>query len=198
MRKRLALLLLLVCLHQSAWAAPPGEAENPFAGADTGTPISPFSTRIASAPDSAAAGSEVELRFLLQVPEGTWVYQERSGLEILPSPGYEVVEIEAPAAEVKFDPFEERELAVYKHDTEFVARLRPGWSGPVRAVLRYQGCNATLCFFPQADTLVARIEVSGTAAVAAPAAGAATGATARTAAPGDAMARLQAAAARGL
>ena len=198
MRKRLAHFLLLVSLHQGAWAAPPDEAENPLAGAESAPPVSPFSTRIASAPDSAAAGSEVELRFLLQVPEGTWVYQERSGLEILPSPGYEVVGIEAPTAEVKFDPFEERELQVYKHDAEFVARVRPGWSGPVRAVLRYQGCNSTLCFFPQADTLVAHIEVSGTAAAVAPAAGASSGAAAGTAPPGDAMARLQAAAARGL
>ena len=149
MGKRLALLILfaLFAFPTPSALAAPGDAEDPFAGVDTGPPRSPFSTQIASAPDSAAAGAEVELRYLLRVPEGTWVYQERTGLEILPSPGYEVVGIEAPSPEIKFDPFEERELPVYKHDTEFVARLRPGWSGPVRAVLRYQGCNATLCFF---------------------------------------------------
>ncbi|MFQ5599437.1 MAG: protein-disulfide reductase DsbD family protein, partial [Candidatus Krumholzibacteriia bacterium] len=127
----------------------------------------------------------------LGIPEDHWVYLERTGLEILPSLGFELVSIESPGAEVKFDPFLEEEVEVYKHDVEFVARLRPGWSTTVRAVLSYQGCNNSFCFFPRADTLEVHLAVVGRA-------GATTATGAAAAGSDDVLGRIDAAAARGL
>jgi thiol:disulfide interchange protein DsbD len=174
------------------WAAP-GQEDDPFANPNT-PPAQPFETVILSAPDSAVAGEEITLRYRLSIPDEHWVYWERTGLEVLPSPGYEVVALHAPDPEIKFDPFLEKEVEVYKHDTEFVASLRAGWSTSVSAVLRYQGCNNSFCFFPQADTLRVELRVVGSREPVA----AADGALAAAAASGDeASQRLLAAAERG-
>ncbi len=190
---RTGLAFFLTCAVVPATAAPPESGlEDPFAKSSAAPTGSPITTAVLEVPDSVAAGTEALLRFGLHVPAGHWVYQERTRLEVLPAPGFELVGVEDPVAELKLDPFLEQEVPVYKHDVEFLARLRSGWSGPVRAVLHYQGCNESFCFFPQSDTLVAMLRVTGNTA-------AATSGVPRTGAnPDDAMQRLQAAAERGL
>jgi thiol:disulfide interchange protein DsbD len=184
-RARLALLFLAVVVTSAFGAPPAEESGDPFAGSGSSPPRPPFESRVVQSPDSVTAGAVASFRLRLGIPDGTWVYHERTKVEVLPAPGFEFVGVDAPQPEIKFDPFEEREVPVYKHDTEFTVRIRPGWSGPVRAVLSYQGCNQTLCFFPQSDTLVVQVQVIGSAA------------RDVAATSGDAMTRLQAAADRG-
>jgi thiol:disulfide interchange protein DsbD len=202
---RLHILLLYVALSgatllpAAALGVPPAsDSDNPFTQSQV-PPTQPFSSLILSGPDTVAAGSEVELRYRLRVPEDHWVYQERSGIELLPGPGYEIIGVTAPPAETKFDPFLEHETQVYKHDVDFTARVRMGWTAPVRAVIRYQGCNNSFCFFPQADTLETRITVVGAVATegSVPPSGASPQVSGAAGTDG-AMGKLQAAAARGL
>lgn len=197
-RTLFAMALLLVPV---ALTAGPGQdsIDDPFASSPAlSTQL--FETHLLESPGEAvAAGSEVTLRFGLTMPAEHWVYQERTRLEILPSPGFEILDITAPDSEVKFDPFLEKEVEVYKHDVEFAARLRAGWPTEVVAVVHYQGCNNSFCFFPTADTLRTRIEVDGSVVVAgsAPQNTGAPGAASSTESD-DATARLNAAAEKGL
>ncbi len=153
---------LLLLVPAFAPAAPtPGAEDDPFASTPA-VPAQPFAATILESPQgSVPAGAEVTLRFGLSVPEEHWLYHERTRLELLPSPGFEIVEITAPEPEIKFDPFLEKEVEVYKHDIAFTARLRAGWTTSVAAVVHYQGCNNSFCFFPTADTLRTQIEVVG-------------------------------------
>ena len=178
MHRRKILLYAALCgmmhLPAAALGVPPAtDPDNPFTQSQPPT-TPPFSSQIISGPDTVAAGAEAVLRYRLRVPADHWVYQERSGLEILPGPGYEIIGVEAPLAETKYDPFLEHETQVYKHEVDFTARVRMGWTAPVRAVMHYQGCNNALCYFPQADTIETRITVVGTVAMdgAAPVSGA--------------------------
>ena len=159
--------ILVFCLALSAaagtgLAAPAGGgAENPFAAPATPPARQPFTTQVVAAPETAPAGAETSLRLRITVPPEHWLYRERTYLEVLPASHYSVVAIEAPAGEIKRDPFLDEDVEVYKHDTEFTARLRASAGGDVTAVLHYQGCNDKFCFFPTADTLRVALQVAG-------------------------------------
>jgi len=190
-----ALAVALVGFYVAIAAA----SESPFA--DTGNsatgqsaagdhaPSSPFRAEALPGPDSVAAGEVTELRFVLRIPPEHYAYAERCTLVLLPDPGLEWVDLREPLPEKKMDIFLEEEVDVHKHDATFVARVRAGWPLTVRAVLSSQGCSATMCFFPQDDTLRVALVVAGTATV---------GTASSPAPPGNASARVQAAAERGL
>lgn len=198
--KRTLSILVLALLPVTLAAGPAQDAtDDPFASSPA-LSTQPFEARVLETPGAAvAAGSEVVLRFGLTIPAEHWVYLERTRLEIVAAPGFEILDIAAPEPEIKFDPFLEKEVEVYKHDVEFTARLRAGWPTDITAVVHYQGCNNSFCFFPTADTLRTRIEVDGSVAVAGttPQGADTPGGTSRAEAD-DASARLAAAAEKGL
>jgi thiol:disulfide interchange protein DsbD len=198
MRRSVLAALVLV-------AGAAGADESPFAesqaGADASPGVSPFRAAVVAAPDSARAGEPIAVRVRVAVPAGHYVYDERTGLDLVPGPGWEVLGVDRPAAKTKYDPFLEEEVQVHEHDVELTARLRPLGGGPLRLVVTTQGCSKRFCYFPQADTLAVAVAVHGTAppgaAAVAPASGdAPAGAASTRGASADA--RLRAAANRGL
>jgi thiol:disulfide interchange protein len=126
---------------------------------------SPFRAEVVSAPDSVMSGAEAEVRVRLHVPAEHWVYAERTNLEVPAQPGVERIDVRAPESETKHDPFLEKEVQVYKHDAQFVARVRVGWPTKLQLVMTSQGCSSTICFLPQSDTLIVSIGVIDAPAV---------------------------------
>lgn len=191
MRNCLLLCLLGVLMTLPASALP----DDPFGGQGETEPAgsfdSPFRSEVLAAPDSVDVGTVFEARFLLRVPVDHYVYADQCSLEILANPGLEIVSQQSPPSETKLDPFLEEEVQVHKHDAEFVARLRLGWSTTIRAVLHSQGCSTKFCYFPQSDTLSFAVEVQGEVPVD-------FAATPGTAASPSAESRVHAAAERGL
>jgi thiol:disulfide interchange protein DsbD len=189
---------LLVVLILAALASPLHAGPSPFGSPDTtgaAATGSPFKPEIEAAPSPGGAGDTTELRVLLRIPPGHWLYAERTRLEVIPAPGVEVLDVQGPAGETKHDPFLEEDVQVLKHDALFVARLRVQSAAKLRAVMHSHGCSPKFCFFPQSDTLVVDVAWSGKTPAAAGATQAGTP-SANDVSP--ATARLRAAAGRGL
>ncbi len=155
--RRLWIVALLILLAAGAKAA-----DSPFADAGSAAPVrSPFTATLAVPADTLSPGTIATLRVQVHVPAGHYIYDERTTLEVLAVPGVELAGTDRPHPETKMDPFLEAEVQVFKHDTEFAARLRVQQSASVRLVFGTQGCSSKFCYFPQSDTLVARLTVLG-------------------------------------
>lgn len=113
-------------------------------------------------------GETRTVRFFLNIPPDYFVYQDKTTLEFLNLEGIRVKNIRYPETVLHQDPFFKKEAVVFKGETpiEVTFEAPPeAMPGPreLEALLKLQGCSATLCYPEESHLVVFHLEVPGNA-----------------------------------
>ena len=94
-------------------------------------------------------GGGVLLRVAFQVPPDHFLYRESMSVSV-EAPAT-LTEKELPAPIQKHDTFTDELKLVYTQDVTFVYRVEAA-QDPLKVLVKYQGCDHSVCFFPQKKT----------------------------------------------
>lgn len=127
----------------------------------------PFKS-VAAGPSQVAPGGTAQFKFSIHVLDSNhYLYKEMLKLEIKPVPGLTFSDTKfSRPAETKYDQFEERDREIYKStitmyvDATVAANAAPG-PRTLEALVRFQGCNPTLCFIPTKEPHTLKLTVGG-------------------------------------
>lgn len=106
---------------------------------------SPFG--VTATPESKDGAPAVRVRF--RVPEGHFLYAEY--LRVSAEGGATVHPLDVPEPAKVFDKFSEEDKHVYSSDFESLYRI-DGAGSSVKLVVELQGCDDSVCFFPEKRT----------------------------------------------
>ncbi|MBI4366431.1 MAG: hypothetical protein HY543_06405, partial [Deltaproteobacteria bacterium] len=81
-------------------------------------PATPFIVEHEPVALRLAPGQQTEVRAIIHVPDGHYLYKKQTALDFFALEGIRVTRIAYPASTQKVDPFFGREVAIYPHDTE--------------------------------------------------------------------------------
>ncbi|MEN9786262.1 MAG: hypothetical protein RLZZ299_1526 [Pseudomonadota bacterium] len=126
-------------------------------------PANPF--RVEARPLTVAPGGQGTLTVVLAVPERHHVYRDMLDVRVLDAAGLTLRAPSYPPGVSRPDPANPSQMRESYEDDVWVelpvrvpASTKAG-SHPVRLQVRYQGCNASTCYFPQEETLDAQVVV---------------------------------------
>ncbi|MFO1462468.1 MAG: cytochrome c biogenesis protein CcdA [bacterium] len=112
------------------------------------------------------------LRF--KIPDGHWLYDDKTSMLFDKTDGLVVVKSERPAPQPHEDPFLKKTTQAYLGDFEQkITLMVPGDAKPGRrtleGTLRYQGCSGDFCYRPVKKTVLLPVEVVASGAALQPA-----------------------------
>ncbi len=129
------------------------------------TKTQPFQA-VASGPERVKPGETFRVRYTIYLLDEThYLYKDACSVTVTePGPFTFSAPKYWPAPEKTFDPFEQAEKEVYHHPLTMYLEATVPADAPtgkhrVSAVVKYRGCNKTVCFFPAKVTLPLSIEV---------------------------------------
>ncbi len=104
-----------------------------------------------SAALEAEAGSGRRLIVRVAVPSNGMLYADAFAVEA--EPPARLAPLALPDAERHRDPFSGKDRQVFTRDLTAVYAVEPPGDWPVTVTVRREGCDQTVCFLPQSDTL---------------------------------------------
>ncbi len=109
-------------------------------------------------------GDPYSLTVKVSVPEGHFIYQEKTALELSDLGGLIQIGKTTPPTQRKKDPFTQKEMDVYAHDFEITVKLKvpddfPTGRTTLKGEVRYQGCSQDFCYRPVKTPVLVPIHV---------------------------------------
>jgi thiol:disulfide interchange protein DsbD len=147
--------LLFVALIGAALAAPPALAQS----------SQPFQASVRLPEAGTPAGSTLTLEVTFHIPEGHYLYRDKTGVQVTAPAGVQAGEAVLPAPIVHQDKFSggEKEIYTATFTTTVPLRIdpaaRPG-RVPLVVAISWQGCNDQLCYFPTTREETVELEVT--------------------------------------
>ena len=109
-------------------------------------------------------GQNYELKVKFTVPEGFYLYKDKTEINPNVLTALELVKKTFPAGKLKLDPFIKKEVEVYLHSFEVnvlfkVAKNATPGRQTLEGEIKYQGCSQDFCYRPMKTSLLVPIEV---------------------------------------
>lgn len=110
-------------------------------------------------------GETYTLRVTFHVPEGHYLYADKTEVKLSKTGLFQVLKTEIPKPEKHFDPFLKQETDAYLHDFEIRILLKAPASAPlgrndIEGEVKYQGCSPDFCYRPVKSLLLIPLEIS--------------------------------------
>ncbi len=147
-------VLLLTCMPALGGVV---NADAPFkaTGAVDGSPVAP--------------GGSATAKITIHILDDHYLYQTDTSVEVTDAAGLTAGEPAFPKAKVKFDKWENKDVAIFDKTIEVPVALQvpaglAAGTYVVKMDVRYRGCNPKMCFFPSSDSLEFSVQVTGDAA----------------------------------
>ncbi|MDP2599748.1 MAG: cytochrome c biogenesis protein CcdA [Deltaproteobacteria bacterium] len=126
---------------------------------------SPF--RVLSAdPVEIVPGQTTTIPLQIEIPPGYFIYKDKTEIEFLNLEGLKVKNIQYPHHEIYEDPFFKKKKEIFKGDAvvDVVLEVPASASSGERlleALVKLQGCSATLCYPEEKHLVTFRVHVGG-------------------------------------
>jgi thiol:disulfide interchange protein DsbD len=124
----------------------------------------PFSVEWDDSIQKIKPGDTYELKVNFHVPEGNFLYQDKTDVHLTNLAGLEEIKKNIPKAEKKFDSFMKKEMEVYLHDFQISLLLKippqlPSGRQTLEGEITYQGCSGDFCYRPMKATLLIPLDI---------------------------------------
>ncbi|MFO1518955.1 MAG: cytochrome c biogenesis protein CcdA [bacterium] len=125
----------------------------------------PFSVEWDDSIQKLKPGQNYELKLKFHVPEGHYLYQDKTELNFTNEADLKLVKKTLPPAKRKIDPFLKKEVEVYLHDFEVTVLFKVPASislgrKTLEGEIRYQGCSQDFCYRPVKVPLLVPLDVA--------------------------------------
>ncbi|MBX7149617.1 sulfite exporter TauE/SafE family protein [bacterium] len=127
----------------------------------------PFSVYFDESPEPMTQGASTTFKFLFQIPPEYYLYADKLTVELDPPGGISLGTLVKPLAEVKMDPYLEKEVEIYHNElsldlpVSISAQIAPG-TYALSGVIKLQGCSTELCYRPMTYPITINLTVNGT------------------------------------
>ncbi len=123
-----------------------------------------FSWEVSLQKEEVQQGAVVDVVLDLEIAPDHYTYKDRTEFSIEAPEGIKAQEAEFPEALIKYDPFEEKDMAIYTDQVRYTIPLVIDADAPlgeqeITVSARYQGCSQEACFFPKTIPSTLTLEV---------------------------------------
>ncbi len=113
---------------------------------------------------SLKPGDTYSLKLSFHVPEGYFIYRDKTEVSLKPLPDLKIIQKTYPPSQTHVDPFIKKPVQVYLHDFEIMILLKLSSQAPLgrqtlEGELRYQGCSDDFCYRPMKVPLLIPLDV---------------------------------------
>ncbi|MGR3310130.1 MAG: protein-disulfide reductase DsbD family protein [Candidatus Brocadiales bacterium] len=147
--KRLFYILLVTCFFLPTFAM--GQEE-------------PFRVTATMSPERIAAGDSSRISVGLIVAPDHYIYRDQVRVDVESLEGFQFEPFNFPKPKVKYDIFLEKEIEAYEGEVGLTSTVKvsdktsPG-KYTVKLTVHYQGCSASVCFIPAAESFILPVNV---------------------------------------
>lgn len=125
---------------------------------------SSFTLNVTSSKERIAAGDTVPIIITITIPPKYYIYKNQITVKSKNPEQFTVISTEFPPEKIKYDPFLEKEVAIYEQDVEIKSSLQVSKnlpSGPysLNIKVHYQGCSDKVCYAPDAKEFVIPLQI---------------------------------------
>lgn len=124
----------------------------------------PFKLEVSGIKDRTAAGDVIPVTVTITISENHYLYKDQVKVASDDPEQFTVVSAERPPGKIKYDPFLEKEIAVYEEKVAVRAYLQiskdlsPGPHG-LKLTVHYQGCSDKVCFAPKIEKVTLPVQI---------------------------------------
>jgi thiol:disulfide interchange protein DsbD len=124
----------------------------------------PFNAEWDDSVQQLKPGENYTLKVKFHVPEGYYLYQDKTEVSLTQLADLTEVKKVIPPAKTKMDPFLKKEVQIYLHDfeIELVLKVPPKMElgrKTLEGEVRYQGCSTEFCYRPMKTSLMIPLEI---------------------------------------
>ncbi len=124
----------------------------------------PFSVEWDDSVQSLKRGETYELKIKFHVPDGFFLYHEKTTVNLTQLAGLVQIQKKIPKPQKRFDPFFKKETEVHFHDFEISYLFKVPTTldlgrETLEGEIHYQGCSNDFCYSPQKMNLMIPIEI---------------------------------------